>query len=382
MTLIVINFLLLTPLGVFTLMSENSRPQALTRSTVVDNKYRTDINSNLDDVTVPHYGDDPCASYEPKMPDFRAPGRRISEVKCFEYVWKMKFLQVDEYRTIHCLIKKKRRKLIAGGSDADAGQFSHMGAIGWKALEGTWIFKCGASLISNTFMLTAAHCSRVTSKDTTVSDPVPKIVRLGGHSITDYDRVDIPATDVDIKRFISHPEYRPPRKYYDIALIELTKEVRFEWMIHPACLQSNPIMDTYVPATVTGWGVIDLATLRSSPILQVARINLVESNDCNTKLRFGRNRNWKDGVVTHQMCAGHMAGGIDTCMGDSGGPLQVNLNISQVTPDRFPWYIHRILGVTSFGYGCARANTPGVYTKVASFIDWIEENVWPDSGKV
>lgn len=65
------------------------------------------------------------------------------------------------------------------------------------------------------------------------------------------------------------------------------------------------------------------------------------------------------------MCAGVISGGRDTCQGDSGGPLFV----------RDSGGTYRQVGITSFGFGCARAATPGVYTRVASFTSWIESTI-------
>lgn len=55
--------------------------------------------------------------------------------------------------------------------------------------------------------------------------------------------------------------------------------------------------------------------------------------------------------------------------GDSGGPLQVSETSNLC--------IFYIVGVTSFGSGCGGKNTPGVYTRVSSYVDWIERTVWP-----
>ncbi|CAH2242395.1 jg12976 [Pararge aegeria aegeria] len=225
------------------------------------------------------------------------------------------------------------------------------GALGWKAKVGTWIFKCGSSLISEKFALTAAHCSCVASTDKTVTDLEPKIVRLGCSNIMDVDRGE-PAYDVNIRRFISHHRYNPPRQYYDIALVELEQEVSFRWQVHPACLWTkfkNP-----VGGTVTGWGVVETASLTTSPELQKADIRIVEADHCDDMLQMKRNgRKWW-GIVWHQLCAGDSAGRIDTCRGDSGGPLQTLIPLRHSSPF-LRWKLHQIVGVTSFGFGCAPA---------------------------
>lgn len=75
-----------------------------------------------------------------------------------------------------------------------------------------------------------------------------------------------------------------------------------------------------------------------------------------------------NGIVPSILCAGEMSGGKDTCQGDSGGPLQV------VLPK--PYCMYSIIGVTSFGKFCGFANSPAFYSRVSSYLDWIETVVW------
>ncbi|RVE49088.1 hypothetical protein evm_006209 [Chilo suppressalis] len=147
-----------------------------------------------------------------------------------------------------------------GGRLTLPGEFPHMGAIGWKSSLGQWVFKCGGSLISSKFVLTAAHCSKASDRDTTIADVDPKIVRLADKNILERDAFGINHAylDTTILRVISHPDYKPPKKYNDIAIIELRDEVKFSNYVHPACLYTGS--DTELvgkKATMTGWGVVE-----------------------------------------------------------------------------------------------------------------------------
>ncbi|GLH06073.1 Trypsin alpha-3 [Gryllus bimaculatus] len=68
------------------------------------------------------------------------------------------------------------------------------------------------------------------------------------------------------------------------------------------------------------------------------------------------------------LCAGRRAGGVDTCQGDSGGPLIVKENGKNI-----------LIGIVSFGYGCGQPGTPGLYTRVASFLPWIRDQMGQDN---
>ncbi|XP_048002705.1 venom protease-like isoform X2 [Leguminivora glycinivorella] len=299
--------------------------------------------------------------------------RRVSQRKCEEYsksvVQTFSFLPlVPEPETVSISAPKcdyVKVELIVGGENAQLGEFPHMAAIGWVNFEDSYSFNCGGSLISTRWVLTAGHCTR----DPRARDPNPAIVRLGDQNIDPSVQDGATPVEVPIKQIVKHPEYKPPRRYNDIALLELATDVDFSNTIRPACLWQRNDFDSYTRAVATGWGVIDVNTKETSKELQKVSISLLENDYCDQLLANSRNRNWQ-GFAPSQMCAGELRGGRDTCQGDSGAPLQVASRDNQC--------IFHVVGVTSFGAQCARSGRPAIYTRVASYLDWIESVVWPN----
>ncbi|XP_049884268.1 venom protease-like [Pectinophora gossypiella] len=295
--------------------------------------------------------------------------KRVSERKCSEYsrgvVEKVDFIPLlPDPETLSISASKcdyTRVELIVGGEKASLGEFPHMAAIGWSNDE-SYQFNCGGSLISPRFVLTAGHCIR----DPRQQNPEPVVVRLADQNIdpTVDDRAN--PVDVPIKRIHKHPEYQPPKRYNDIALLELATDVDFEANIRPACLWTQPGFGAFDRGIATGWGVNDTRTKTTSKDLQKVSLSLLENDYCGTLLPT--NRNWA-GFRPTQLCAGELRGGKDTCQGDSGSPLQVASKDNQC--------IFYIIGITSFGGECARSGQPSIYTRVSSYLDWIEGVVWP-----
>ncbi|XP_047105926.1 serine protease snake-like [Schistocerca piceifrons] len=295
--------------------------------------------------------------------------RSISEEKCDEYTRSVQdiFEALPLLPDADPLIIKvdkcdfENLPLIVGGEDTDVGEFPHMAAIGYQ-VDGNLEWNCGGSLISEYYVLTAAHCSLTNYRYPAV------IVRLGEMNLKRDDDGAHPV-DYHIADLVRHPEYKGPSKYNDIALLRLSERVDFNKFIRPACLYTHDKFS--VSKTVaTGWGKIEYAGKTSDTLRKVV-LDIIDNEMCNNLWKSLRKlTSLPRGIAPSMMCAGVLTGGKDTCQGDSGGPIQISTKGNQC--------VYHVIGVTSFGSYCAGEDSPGIYTRLSSFIPWIESIVWPD----
>uniref|UniRef100_U5EXE0 Putative trypsin-like serine protease n=1 Tax=Corethrella appendiculata TaxID=1370023 RepID=U5EXE0_9DIPT len=247
---------------------------------------------------------------------------------------------------------------ISGGQAADIGEFPHAVALGYPTTP--MEYKCGASLISGKFLLTAAHCCE--------KHLLPRVARIGAVALTDINDGSTPQM-IQIKTCTVHPDFKPKTKSNDIAVIELQRPVNIEPNAYPACLYSNstdPSSTTILSAE--GWGA---TSFDGTPSIGLMKVNLTifDFQECNKTLKVHESaRRPLQLSEKTQFCAlgvlkGESFG--DTCPGDSGGPLQLQVNNR----------LH-LFGITSYGITCG-SKVPAVYTKVSSYLDWIESIVWP-----
>ncbi|KAF9794304.1 hypothetical protein SFRURICE_010046 [Spodoptera frugiperda] len=243
-------------------------------------------------------------------------------------------------------------ELIIGGTDAAQYEFPHMVMIGYgdKIEELQWL--CGGALISEKFVLTAGHC--IASRDL---GPITYVAvgALRRGDAADRSRV------YKVKNIIKHPQFQPPVKYHDIALVETENTIKLDQFVVPACLHvGDAVNDEKVQAT--GWGLTQYSGSVSDTLQKVV-LNKFSTAECAAK--YQPVRLMRQGFDPQsQTCYGDKLVSKDTCQGDSGGPIQIkNKNIS---------CMYTVVGVTSFGRACGFVGEPGIYTRVANYVSWIE----------
>ncbi|XP_053072294.1 plasma kallikrein isoform X2 [Acinonyx jubatus] len=233
---------------------------------------------------------------------------------------------------------------IVGGSNSSWGEWPWQVSLQVKLTARSHL--CGGSIIGHQWVLTAAHCFD--------GLPLQDVWRVYS-GIFNLSEITTETPFSRIKEMIIHPNYKMSDSGDDLALIRLEPPLNYTEFQKPICLPSKDDTNTmYTNCWVTGWGFTKEKG-KIQNILQKANIPLVSSEECQKKYR--------DYEVTKQMiCAGYKEGGKDACKGDSGGPLVCKHN-----------GIWHLVGITSWGEGCGRREQPGVYTKVAEYVDWILE---------
>ncbi|XP_031619950.1 serine protease persephone-like [Contarinia nasturtii] len=259
----------------------------------------------------------------------------------------------------------ERSNRILNGEPAEEREFPWMAALGYLSTNYRVTFDCGGTVISENFILTAAHCAR--------TQRPPIVCRLGKLKLvdTDDDNDIHRPTNVAIKQIIRHPFYSHFTRKNDIALIRVSP-IQFSNNISPACLHTD-LRDEHpdVKLVVTGWGstTSDGAESHRSNDLLKAQLITVPLSQCNEKFKEYQslaNDPTLKNIGQSQYCAYDPQGRNDSCQGDSGGPLQLK-SPYEASPT--------IVGVVSVGLGCGAF--PGIYTRIAYYLDWIEPIVWP-----
>jgi secreted trypsin-like serine protease len=197
---------------------------------------------------------------------------------------------------------------------------------------------CGGSVLDENTIITAAHCC-----DGQTASRV-KII-AGEHNL---DKNEGTEQERDVRRIIMHENYDSSRITSDICLLKVDSPLTLGAEVTGVTLpKADDKFPAGTPATVSGWGVTDAGG--ASNVLMAVDVKIDSDADC--KDGYGSSY-----VAEHHICASDRDK--DSCQGDSGGPLTCGSD-----------KVH--CGVVSWGYGCAVAGYPGVYSRTTTYVDWI-----------
>jgi trypsin len=254
---------------------------------------------------------------------------------------------------------------IVGGSISSVSQYP------WQAAVVTVASKtpgnahqrqfCGGSLLTSRIVVTAGHCVADGDPDCNllcINDP-------GGDNTVQLDANDLDVVlgrstlsnvsqgaEVSVQAVKLQANYdgnfqgdEVPR--FDVAYLVLSS-ASSQAQIKIAGTDEGALWDTGSPEDISGWGTASEAALDTEDTLRAATVQVLPESNCGGA--YG-----SDFDPATMLCAGVPNGGVDTCSGDSGGPLEAALQGGG----------YRLVGITGWGEGCAEASFPGVYTRVA-----------------
>nr|XP_022920338.1 brachyurin-like isoform X2 [Onthophagus taurus] len=247
-------------------------------------------------------------------------------------------------KSLHRLILSKSPidNKIINGNEVDKHSIPYQAGIFFDLPNGKQGF-CGGSLISNRYILTAAHCT---------NGSLSAEVILGAHHIWEDEPTQIRIKSSELR---THELYGTNGNLYDIGLIQLPNPVKLNKHINTVSLpsrkhESHSFVDE--DARVSGWGITSDDATGISDVLKSAESFIMENWLCSLFF-FGAVRD------SHICSEGHTSQ-VSACRGDSGGPIVVD-NVQ--------------VGLVSFGsgFGC-ESMWPTVYTRITSYLDWIEKH--------
>jgi len=234
------------------------------------------------------------------------------------------------------------RPLIVGGEEALPGERPFQILL---QLDGQ--FLCGGSIYNEEWIVTAAHCAELASSPSRYS------VVAGIHNIRVPDATSQTRT---VSKNIIHPGYYDLEN--DIALMKLSQPLVLSRDNNTAGIPLASAGRSFSGnVTISGWGTLESGGNIIPAKLRKVTVPTVSDEEC-------RNAYGEDDIADSMICAGLKEGGKDSCQGDSGGPLTGQID-----------GVDTLVGIVSWGQGCAFPNYYGVYTEVSYFEAWVRATI-------
>ncbi|KAL3479647.1 trypsin-like cysteine/serine peptidase domain-containing protein [Aspergillus californicus] len=249
----------------------------------------------------------------------------------------MKLLSITSLLTLVPLVLSEAH--IVGGHDAEIENYPYQVSIQYNNIH-----VCGGSLISDRWVITASHCllNNIVKEYSRLS------VRVGS------TRTDSGGSLLRLSDWATHPDYATSHASNDIAVVQLISPVQFEPGVAKIDLATTAdgMLGEGNQCNLTGWGYTKEMGQQLSPVLQTVTIPVINQEKCVQAYRDTKP------VTGSMFCAGYLEGGTDSCQGDSGGPLVSD---------------GKLVGIVSWGSGCARKGFPGVYASVPALRQFVRD---------
>lgn len=216
----------------------------------------------------------------------------------------------------------------------------------WFGFKG-YYHSCGGSLLTRSWIITAAHC--LYNKD----EPLRAVA--GTDNMNFLYRAQLRS----VAKTIMHPKFDITTYDNDIALVKVAHPFNLDSTfshVGPICLEQGIDVVPYDIATICGFGASAFHQ-KARTHLYKTDIAIIDTNTCNSS--------FSNAITENMICAGGMIEKKrDACSGDSGGPLQMDMD-GHIS----------LVGLVSFGNDCALKGYPGIYTRVDNYYNWIVKHL-------
>lgn len=244
---------------------------------------------------------------------------------------------------VTCRVAAAPESRIIGGREVDISKHPYLVSIRYRSgVNDPYVHKCAGVIYSDNVVITGAQCV----VDIGATEKV--MVVAGANSRVGLDGMPYP-----VLKWIAHPNYSSWTVDNDIAILIIDDVFDFgHTLIDQIQIKESRPMDGRV-ATVAGWGYRQ-ENGPSSTKLEEVQVPIINNQDCTNSYGAGE-------ITERMICAGYLSsGGKDACQGDTGGPLVLD---------------RELVGLVSWGIGCARPKYPSVYTFVGSLKPWLDETI-------